>query len=75
MITMTDRELEMYDYMVESGITTANELNLAKYLVNGTWEEVLNAVLYARTGYRSFDQYIEPCQELASLEDELAQYV
>ena len=59
MITMTDRELEIYDYMVESGIATAEELNLAKQLVDGTWEEVLNAVLYARTGYRSFDQYIE----------------
>lgn len=59
MITMTDRDLEMYDYMVESGIATAEELNLAKQLVSGTWEEVLNAVLYARTGYRSFDQYIE----------------
>ena len=59
MITMTDKELYMYDYMVESGIATAKELNLAKQLVDGTWEEVLNAVLYARTGYRTFDQYIE----------------
>lgn len=59
MITMTDKELYMYDYMVESGIATAEELNLAKQLVSGTWEEVLNAVLYARTGYRTFDQYIE----------------
>lgn len=59
MITMTDKELYMYDYMVESGIATAEELNLAKQLVDGTWEEVLNAVLYARTGYRTFDQYIE----------------
>ena len=59
MITMTDKELYMYDYMVETGIATAEELNLAKQLVDGTWEEVLNAVLYARTGYRTFDQYIE----------------
>ena len=59
MITMTDKELYMYDYMVESEIATAEELNLAKQLVDGTWEEVLNAVLYARTGYRTFDQYIE----------------
>lgn len=59
MITMTDRELEIYDYMVECGIATAEELNLAKQLVDGTWEEVLNAVLYARTGYRTFDQYME----------------
>ena len=59
MITMTDKELQMYDFMVETGIATASELNLAKYLVDGTWEEVLNAVLYARTGYRTFDQYIE----------------
>ena len=59
MITMTDKELYMYDYMVECDIATAEELNLAKQLVDGTWEEVLNAVLYARTGYRTFDQYIE----------------
>ena len=59
MITMTDKELYMYYYIVETGIATAEELNLAKQLVDGTWEEVLNAVLYARTGYRTFDQYIE----------------
>lgn len=59
MITMIDKELQMYDYMVETDIATAKELNLAKCLVDGTWEEVLNAVLYARTGYRTFDQYIE----------------
>ena len=50
MMTMTDKELQMYDYMVEADIATAKELKLAKCLVDGTWEEVLNAVLYARTG-------------------------
>lgn len=56
---MTTNECIQYDQMVELGIATAEELNLARNLVDGSWTEVLNAVLYVRTGYRDFDQWIE----------------
>lgn len=54
---MTQKEMMMYDQIVELDIATANELNLARNLMAGSWEEVLNAVVYVRTGYRSLDQY------------------
>ena len=53
---MTNEEMFLYDYMVETEIATAEELNLARSLVSGSWLEVLNSVLYVRTGYRSFEQ-------------------
>lgn len=56
---MTTNECIQYDQMVELGIATAEELNLARNLVEGSWEEVLNTVLYIRTGYRDFDQLLE----------------
>lgn len=66
---MTNREIKMYDYIIECGIATEDELNLARNLVGGTWEDVLNAVLFIRTGYRTLeqmlededDEYYEPC--------------
>lgn len=56
---MTNREMEIYDYLVETEIATAEELNLARNLVSGSWEEVLNSVLYIRTGYRTLEQMFE----------------
>lgn len=56
---MTNREIEMYDYILECGIATADELNLARNLVDGTWEDVLNAVLSVRTGYSTLEQMLE----------------
>ena len=53
---MSLKEMHLYDYMVETGIATAEELNLARNLVSGSWLEVLNSVLYVRTGYRSLEQ-------------------
>ena len=55
---MTKDEMIKYDMMVEYGIATAEELNLARNLVDGTWNEVLDRVCYIRTGYRTFEQYI-----------------
>lgn len=55
---MTKEEMYLYDYMVETEIATAEELNLARNLVSGSWLEVLNSVLYVRTGYHSLDQYL-----------------
>lgn len=55
---MTTNECVIYDMMVELGVATAEELNLARNLVSGSWEEVLNAVCYVRTGYHTFEQYL-----------------
>jgi hypothetical protein len=41
------------------GIATAEELNLARNLMDGSWTEVLERVLYVRTGYRSIAQMFE----------------
>ena len=60
---MNEKEMHLYDYIVESDIATANELNLARNLMNGTWEEVLNAVLYVRTGYHNLQQLIDEEEE------------
>lgn len=60
---MTIEEMNLYDFMVDATIATAEELNLARNLVGGSWLEVLNAVLYVRTGCRNFDQYFEENDE------------
>jgi hypothetical protein len=56
---MTQNEMMKYDQMVELEIATAEELNLARNLVNGSWNEVLDAVCYIRTGFRTFESFIE----------------
>lgn len=56
---MTTNEMIMYDQIVELGIATAEELNLARNLVSGSWTEVMNSVIFIRTGYRSLEQYFE----------------
>lgn len=55
---MTVDEMVAYDYIVESDIATVDELNLARNLVSGSWEEVMNSVVYVRTGYSTLAQYI-----------------
>lgn len=56
---MTTEEMIMYDQLVDMGIATTDELNLARNLMSGEWMEVLNAVLFVRTGYRSMEQMME----------------
>lgn len=56
---MTTKEMIKYDEMVELGIATAEELNLARNLVSGSWNEILDSVCYVRTGYRTYEQFIE----------------
>ena len=56
---MTTEEMVMYDMMVELGIATSEELNLARNLVSGSWKEVLTQVLDIRTGYKSIEQMLE----------------
>lgn len=49
---------ETWDYLIESGIATEEELKLVT-CINGYKVETLNDVIYARTAYRSLDQLIE----------------
>ena len=56
---MTTEEMIMYDQLVDMGIATTDELNLARNLMAGEWMEVLNAVLFVRTGYRTMEQMME----------------
>lgn len=60
---MTTEEMIMYDWMVNMEIATADELNLARNLMAGEWMEVLNAVLFVRTGYRTMEQMLEAEEE------------
>ena len=54
-----DNKLEIiWDYIVETGIATEDELRLITS-INGTNEDSLNSVLYSRTGYRSLEQLTE----------------
>ena len=56
---MTTEEMIMYDQIVELGIATAEEINLAFNVADGGWTEILNRIIYCRTGYRSIEQYLE----------------
>lgn len=56
---MTTEEMVKYVMMVELGIATAEELNLVRNLVSGSWNEVLDSVCNVRTGYETFEQYQE----------------
>lgn len=46
---------EMWDYLTENLIATEDELKLVT-CINGYNEDAMESVLYARTGYRSFEQ-------------------
>ena len=56
---MTTKEMILYDQIVNMDIATAEEINLVKYVSGGKWTEVLNRIIYARTGYRSIEQMLE----------------
>ena len=52
----------LWDYLVEQGVATEEELQLVTN-INGFTVETLNDVIYARTGYRDYFQ-------LADIEEE-----
>ena len=56
---MTTEEMVMYDQLVDMEIATTDEINLAYNVAGGRWIDVLNAILYIRTGYRSIEQMLE----------------
>ena len=55
----------LWDYLVEQGVATEEELQLVTNIIGFT-VETLNDVIYARTGYRNY------CQ-LADIEEEDAE--
>ena len=54
------RVAKIWDYIVEYGIATDDELQLITN-INGYNEDSMDAVIYARTGYRSMEQ-IQECE-------------
>lgn len=49
---------ELYENIVDYGIATEEELQLVIDLI-GYSETTLNDVIFARTGFRSMEQYLE----------------
>ena len=60
---MTEKEVYLYDMLVELNIATEEELNLAFNITDMCLFDTLNRVLYASTGYRSLEQYLEEEEE------------
>jgi len=46
---------QMWDYLNENNIATEDEMRLVT-CINGYSEETMLSILYARTGYRAFEQ-------------------
>lgn len=63
---MTTDECILYDQMVELGIATADEINLVRNVLDGSWKDILNKICYARTGCRSVENYIQEAMEDAT---------
>ena len=53
---MAQELIELWDYMVEQGVATDDELRLVTS-IDGMNIDTLNDVLYVRTGYRDIKQY------------------
>ncbi len=56
---MTVEESVLYDEIIDREIATSEELEFARKLLYGSWEYVLNKVIYARTGYKNMWELIE----------------
>jgi len=55
---MTQELREAWDYLVDYGIATEDELSLVTS-INGMNTETINDVIYARTGYHDLEQLKE----------------
>lgn len=51
-----ERTGEIWEFILDEGLATESELELVTDLC-GMSEKVLNDVIWARTGYRSMEQY------------------
>ena len=56
---MTREEEKKFDTIVEYSVATEAELDLVKCIVSGSWTEIIDDVIYARTGYHSFEQWAD----------------
>lgn len=56
---MTTEEMIKYDQIIEFGIATPEELNLVKNIMGDTWNSVIDMVCSVRTGYKTFEQWLE----------------
>ena len=55
---MTTEEMIKYDMIVNNGIATAEELNLAFNMTDNGWMWTLDRVVYVRTGYSDLESYL-----------------
>ena len=55
---MTAEERDLCDDIINYGIATEQEMALV-LMINGTSIEQLNNIIYAKTGYRNIEQFIE----------------
>lgn len=56
---MDNRLLDkLWDFIVNNSIATTEEVNLVTD-INGYNEEALNDIIYARTGYRDYEQCMD----------------
>ena len=55
---MTTEEMIKYDQIVELEIATPEEISLVRAVATGTWNEILDGIVYARTGYRTLEQML-----------------
>ena len=62
---MTNREAYIYDTLIELEIATEKEISLVRAVANGSWEDILNGILYARTGCRTLEQFFDEDEEQA----------
>lgn len=60
---MDKEEIFLYDELIDLGIATEEEISLVKYCTGGTWKEVLESILYVRTGYRTIEQLFDEEEE------------
>jgi hypothetical protein len=56
---MNNSEWIKYNCLIDMEIATREEIYLVRNCMTGSWDEVLNAILYARTGYNSIEQMME----------------
>jgi hypothetical protein len=59
---MSELFYKYYDYLIDNGIATEEEINLVCE-IKGRSEETLELILDCRTGYQSFDQLDDFCEE------------
>jgi hypothetical protein len=60
---MNTNEMIKYDMMVELGVATPEEINLVRCLMSGSWNTILDNIVYAREGYHTFEEYLAELDE------------